>query len=50
MRHDMNRPCWARTEDIRAVSTERLTQRAPLGRLADIEIQQVRVWIHRMLD
>jgi mRNA interferase MazF len=45
----LNRPSWARTEDIRAVSTERFTEQVPLGRLADSEVRQVRVWIHRML-
>jgi mRNA interferase MazF len=45
----LNQPSWARTEDIRAVSTKRLTRPVPLGQLSDAEIQQVRVWIHRML-
>jgi len=45
----LNRPSWARTEDIRAVSTVRFTRPVPLGRLSDSEIQQVRVWVHRML-
>ena len=44
----LSRPSWARTEDIRAISTARLT-RAALGRLADSEAEQVQVWIHRML-
>jgi mRNA interferase MazF len=46
----MRRGRWARTEDIRAVSTGRFTRPAPLGRLSDSEIQQVRVWVHRMLS
>ena len=45
----LSRPSWARTEDIRAISTARLTRAAPLGRLADSEAEQVQVWIHRML-
>lgn len=45
----LNQPSWARTEDIRAISTGRFTRPAPLGRLSDSEIQQVRVWVHRML-
>lgn len=45
----LKRPSWARTEDIRAVSTGRFTRPAPLGRLSDSEIQQIRIWIHRML-
>lgn len=43
------RPSWARTEDIRAMSTERFNRPAPLGRLAEAEITQVRTWVHRML-
>jgi mRNA interferase MazF len=46
----LNRPSWARTEDIRAVSTGRFTRPVPLGRLSDSEIQQIRIWIHRMLS
>jgi mRNA interferase MazF len=46
----LKQPSWARTEDIRAVSTGRFTRPAPLGRLSDSEIQQVRVWVHRMLS
>jgi mRNA interferase MazF len=45
----LDRPSWARTEDIRAISARRFSQPVPLGRLADAEISQVRVWIHRML-
>jgi mRNA interferase MazF len=45
----LSRPSWARTEDIRVISTARLTRAAPLGRLADSEAEQVQVWIHRML-
>ena len=46
----LRQPSWARTEDIRAVSTGRFTRPVPLGRLSDSEIQQVRVWVHRMLS
>jgi mRNA interferase MazF len=45
----LDRPSWARTEDIRAVSARRFRQPVPLGHLADAEISQVRTWIHRML-
>lgn len=45
----LKRPSWARTEDIRAISTTRFTQTAPLGRLSDQEVEQVRRWVHRML-
>jgi mRNA interferase MazF len=40
---------WARTDDIRAISTSRFTRAAPLGRLSDQEVEQVRRWVHRML-
>ncbi|HEU0089931.1 MAG TPA: type II toxin-antitoxin system PemK/MazF family toxin [Pseudonocardiaceae bacterium] len=45
----LSRPSWARTEDIRAISTRRFTRPTPLGRLSDQEVEQVRKWIHRML-
>lgn len=45
----LQRPSWARTEDIRAISAKRFIRPAPLGQLADAEIRQIRVWIHRML-
>ena len=45
----LQRPSWARTDDIRAISTTRFTRTAPLGRLSDEEAEQVRRWTHRML-
>lgn len=45
----LTQPSWARTEDIRAISTTRFTRTAPLGRLSDQEVEQVRRWVHRML-
>jgi len=45
----LDRPSWARTDDIRAISTSRFTRPAPLGRLSDQEVEQVRRWVHRML-
>jgi mRNA interferase MazF len=45
----LKQPSWARTEDIRAISTTRFTRTAPLGRLSDQEVEQVRRWVHRML-
>lgn len=43
------RPSWARTDDIRAISTARFPRPAPLGRLSDQEAEQVRRWVRRML-
>jgi len=48
-RSGLTRASWARTDDIRAISTTRFTRPAPLGRLSDQEIEQVRRWVHRML-
>ncbi|MGH4015984.1 MAG: type II toxin-antitoxin system PemK/MazF family toxin [Pseudonocardiaceae bacterium] len=45
----LNRPSWARTDDIRTISTIRFTRPVPLGRLSDQEVEQVRRWVHRML-
>ncbi|MGH3866591.1 MAG: type II toxin-antitoxin system PemK/MazF family toxin [Pseudonocardiaceae bacterium] len=45
----LKQPSWARTDDIRAISTTRFTQITPLGRLSDQEVEQVRRWVHRML-
>ena len=40
---------WARTEDITAVSTARLTGKRPLGRLSEAEAESVRHWLRRMI-
>ncbi|MCA1674005.1 MAG: type II toxin-antitoxin system PemK/MazF family toxin [Actinobacteria bacterium] len=45
----LDRASWARTDDIRAISTARFTRPAPIGRLSDHETEQVRRWVHRML-
>jgi mRNA interferase MazF len=45
----LTRASWARTDDIRAISTTRFTQLVPLGRLSDREVEQVRRWVRRML-
>lgn len=45
----LRRPSWARTDDIRAVSTARFVRPSPLGRLSDTESEDVRRWVHRML-
>lgn len=45
----LSRPSWARTEDLRAVSTRRFIRPSPLGRLDDDECERVRRWVHRML-
>lgn len=45
----LNRPSWARTDDIRALSTERFRSREPIGSLTAAEIDEVRRWVHRMI-
>ncbi|MBO0867602.1 MAG: type II toxin-antitoxin system PemK/MazF family toxin [Micromonosporaceae bacterium] len=44
----LRRPSFARTEDIIAVSTQRLGPR-PLGTLSEVEADEVRRWVHRMV-
>ena len=46
----LDRPSWARTEDVTAASTERLTGARPLGRLTAAETDGVRRWLRRMID
>lgn len=45
----LNRPSWARTEDITTISTGRLTGKRPLGRLSPPEATGVGQWIGRMI-
>jgi len=40
---------WARTEDITAISTRRITIGHPLGRLAADEKAAVARWVRRMI-
>lgn len=45
----LNRPSWARTEDIRAVSTKRFTQPKPIGTASADEIAELREWLREMV-
>lgn len=45
----LNRAGWARTEDIRAVSTQRFTRREPIGVASDGEIAELRGWLQEMV-
>ncbi|MFC0862249.1 type II toxin-antitoxin system PemK/MazF family toxin [Sphaerimonospora cavernae] len=38
----LNRPSWARTEEITAVSTERFARSRPLGTASDAEVAELR--------
>jgi mRNA interferase MazF len=46
----LDRPSWLRTEDITAISTNRIKSAGPLGRLADSEVTTVRHWLQKMID
>jgi mRNA interferase MazF len=45
----LSRPSWARTEDITAVSTRRLTQATPLGRVSATEAKELSIWLRSMV-
>lgn len=40
---------WARTEEIRAIPTERLTQSTPIGKASAGEIAELRMWLREMV-
>ena len=45
----LHHPSWARTEEVRAISTTRLTQSAPIGIAAAEEIDELRKWLRSMV-
>lgn len=45
----LDRPSWARTEDITAVSTRRFAQPAPLGALSAAETAALSEWLREMV-
>ncbi|WP_242606429.1 type II toxin-antitoxin system PemK/MazF family toxin [Protofrankia symbiont of Coriaria ruscifolia] len=45
----LNRPSWARTENITAISTRRMPSGQSIGELAPTETNDVNRWIHRMI-
>lgn len=45
----LDRPSWARTEDITAISARRITIGRPLGRLTAEEKAAVGRWVRRMI-
>jgi mRNA interferase MazF len=45
----LNRPSFARTEEITAVSTERFVRSMPLGVAADSEIARLTGWLREMV-
>jgi mRNA interferase MazF len=45
----LRHPSWARTEEVRAISTARLTQSAPIGIASAEEIDELRKWLASMV-
>ena len=45
----LNQPSWARTEDIRAVTTTRFTRLQPIGTASASEIEQLSDWLREMV-
>lgn len=45
----LNYVSWARTEEIKAVSTERFTKTAPIGTVSAAEIEELSIWLPAML-
>lgn len=45
----LRRPSWARTEDVRAVSTQRFTEATPLGIASAEEIEELSDWLREMV-
>lgn len=45
----LNRPSWARTEEITAVSTERFTRSKPLGTASVAEVEELSEWLREMV-
>lgn len=45
----LNRPSWARTEEITTVSTQRFSRSAPLGTASDSEIAELSEWLREMV-
>jgi mRNA interferase MazF len=42
-------PSWARTEDVRAVSTKRFTRPTPIGKASAEEIAALSGWLREMV-
>lgn len=45
----LNRPSWARTEEITTVSTQRFTRAQPLGTASPVEIANLTEWLREMV-
>lgn len=45
----LDRPTFVRTEDLRSVSERRLSDRGPVGRVADVELTRIRRFVQMMV-
>jgi mRNA interferase MazF len=45
----LERPSWARTEEITAVSTRRFARSVPLGTASDGEVSELGEWLREMV-
>lgn len=45
----VKQPSWARTDDLKTVSTQRFTRPAPLGAASASEIAELRLWLPEMV-
>lgn len=45
----LKRPSWARTEEIRAVSTQRFARSTPLGTASATEVAELTEWLREMV-
>lgn len=45
----LDRPSWARTEEITAVSTQRFPRSTPLGTASDAEVAELSEWLREMV-
>ncbi|MFJ1708701.1 type II toxin-antitoxin system PemK/MazF family toxin [Kitasatospora sp. NPDC088346] len=49
-RSGLNRPSWARTDDVRTISEQRLIGSRPLGTVTDKEADEIRTYLRMMID
>jgi mRNA interferase MazF len=45
----LDRPTWARTEDIRSIAEQRLTRRAPIGQVSPGDLAEISRFVRRMV-
>ncbi|GAB3445490.1 hypothetical protein GCM10027436_34890 [Actinophytocola sediminis] len=45
----LNRPSWARTEEITTISTQRFARTQPLGIASEAEIDELTEWLREMV-